>query len=420
MSSHRGILVAAAAGAALGIAANALGRNHPWLDFLLANVAAPVGQIFLRLLFMLVIPLLFSALVLGVAELDLADLGRMGARMLGYTVVVSAIAVALGIALVNLLGPGRGASAELLEAARHGATVKAAPAPGAADFAGFLAGLVPQNPVKAMADGDMLGVIVFSLVFGVGLAVTRSEGAERLRGAVEGLYDVSMTLVAGVLRLAPLGVGALLFAMTARLGGGLLRQLAAYVGVVLLGLGLHLFVVYSLSVKLFGGMSPRRFFRGSRVAILTAFSTASSNATLPTSLRVAEEDLGLPRRVARFVLTAGSAMNQNGTALFEGVTVLFLAQVYGVDMGVARQALVMGICVLAGVGTAGIPAGSIPVIAMILGLFGIPVEGLGLVLGVDRLLDMCRTTVNVTGDLAAAVYVAAGERADGIRHGEGA
>jgi DAACS family dicarboxylate/amino acid:cation (Na+ or H+) symporter len=169
--------------------------------------------------------------------------------------------------------------------------------------------------------------------------------------------------------------------------------------------------VYSLSVRFFGGMSPREFFRGVRLAMLTAFSTASSSATLPTAIKVAEENLKLPTHVARFVLTAGSAMNQNGTALFEGVTVLFLAQVYGVELDLVRQVVIVAICVLGGIGTAGVPAGSLPVVAMILGMFGVPPEGLALILGVDRFLDMCRTTVNVTGDLAAAVFVARGEGA---------
>jgi len=181
------------------------------------------------------------------------------------------------------------------------------------------------------------------------------------------------------------------------------------VGVVLLGLGLHMFVVYSLSVRFFGGRNPVQFFRDVRMAAITAFSTASSNATLPTALKVAEENLRLPPNVARFVLTAGASMNQNGTALFEGVTVLFIAQLFGVHLSLQEQLVVMFICVLGGIGTAGVPAGSLPVIAMILGMFRIPPEGLGLILGVDRLLDMCRTTLNVVGDLAAAVYVARGE-----------
>jgi DAACS family dicarboxylate/amino acid:cation (Na+ or H+) symporter len=200
-------------------------------------------------------------------------------------------------------------------------------------------------------------------------------------------------------------VAALLFTLTAQLGYAILWQLGRYVAVVVLGLALHQFVVYSLAVSALGRMSPWRFFRAIESAMIVAFSTASSNATLPTALRVGEERLRLPPNVARFVLTIGSTANQNGTALFEGVTVLFLAQFYGVELSLAQQALVVTICVLGGIGTAGVPAGSIPVVAMILGLVGVPIEGIGLILGVDRFLDMCRTTLNVTGDLAAAVVV---------------
>jgi len=393
------MLVAIVAGSAAGLLANATGAGAPWLEWTLANLAQPIGQIFLRLLFMLVVPVLFAALVVGVASLELEELGRMGLRMLGYTVVVSTVAVLIGLVLVNVIGPGRGASDALRELALQGTAVK----PGNATFS--LVGIVPSNPVKAAADGDMIGLIFFSLFFGVGLALVRTEATARLREAIEGLYEVSMKLIALVLRVAPVGVAALLFSMTARLGGDVLRQLAAFVGVVLAGLALQMFVVYSLSVRFLGGMRPVDFFRGSRVAIVTAFSTASSSATLPTALRVAEEELHLPPAVSRFVLTAGSAMNQNGTALFEGVTVLFLAQLFGVPLDLGQQMGVMGICILAGIGTAGVPAGSIPVVAMILQMYGIPLEGLGLILGVDRFLDMARTTVNVTGDLAAAVYV---------------
>lgn len=408
MTPQRKMLLGIAAGAILGLVANAVAPGARWLTLMVDYLTWPAGQIFLRLLFMLVIPVLFSALVMGVCELDLKHLGRLGAKTLGYTVVVSAVAVLIGLVLVNALRPGDGLP-EALRASARGAAVKAAAAPADTSPVALIVGMVPDNVVKAAASGDMLAIITFSLIFGVGLSLTRTEGAGRLRDAIQGLYDVSMRLIDGVLRLAPFGVAALLFTLTSRLGVQILGQLAAYVGTVLLGLGLHMFGVYSLSVRFLGGMSPRAFFRGARVAILTAFSTASSSATLPTALRVAEEELRLPPHVSRFVLTAGSAMNQNGTALFEGVTVLFLAQLYGVDLTLGKQAIVMVICILGGIGTAGVPGGSLPVVAMILGMFGIPPEGLGLILGVDRFLDMCRTVLNVTGDLAAAVYVAKGE-----------
>jgi len=411
MKQHQKMLLGIVIGTVAGIAANTLAGGQPWLEWVVTNITSLVGQLFLRLLLMLVVPLLFSALVMGICELDLKQLGRLGLRTMGYTVVISSIAVLIGLLLVNTLEPGKGLSDEARALAKKGASVQAAPAPNNTSVPSLIAAMVPSNPVEAAAKGDMIALIVFSLLFGVGLTLTDTPGARQLRDTIQGLYEVMMKLIDGVLKLAPYGVAALLFSMTARLGFGILMQVAAYVGVVLLALGLHMFVVYSLSVRFLGGRNPLTFFRDCRLAIVTAFSTASSSATLPTALKVAEENLKLPRHVARFVLTAGSAMNQNGTALFEGVTVLFLAQVFGVELSLPDQAVVMFICVLAGIGTAGVPAGSIPVIAMILGLFNIPSEGLALVLGVDRFLDMCRTTLNVTGDLAAAVYVARGEPA---------
>ncbi len=411
MKQHQKMLLGIVIGTVAGIAANTLAGGQPWLEWVVTNITNLAGQLFLRLLLMLVVPLLFSALVMGICELDLKQLGRLGLRTMGYTVVISSIAVLIGLLLVNTLEPGKGLSDEARALATKGAAVQAAPAPSNTSVPELIAGMVPRNPVEAAAKGDMIALIVFSLIFGVGLTLTGTPGARQLRDTIQGLYDVMMKLIDGVLKLAPYGVAALLFSMTARLGFEILMQVAAYVGVVLLALGLHMFGVYSLSVRFLGGRNPLTFFRDCRLAIVTAFSTSSSSATLPTALKVAEENLKLPRNVARFVLTAGSAMNQNGTALFEGVTVLFLAQVFGVQLSLPDQAVVMFICVLAGIGTAGVPAGSIPVIAMILGLFKIPPEGLALVLGVDRFLDMCRTTLNVTGDLAAAVYVSRGEPA---------
>ena len=414
MREQSRLLLGLVVGAALGLLARAVGGDAPWLAWILANVTRPIGQVFLRLLFMLVVPMIFSALVMGVADLELRHLGRLGVRALGYTVVISTIAVVIGLVLVNLFRPGEGMSDQVRELARTSIIPKAAAAPGDASASSLLVSIVPDNPVKAAANGDYLGLIFFALVFGIALGLTKTPAAERLKEVIAGLYEVTLVLIRGVLKVAPLGVAALLFGMTARLGFDVLRQLAAYVGVVVLGLAIHMFVVYSLSVRFFGGRNPVQFFRDVRLAAITAFSTASSNATLPTALKVAEEELRLPPNVARFVLTAGASMNQNGTALFEGVTVLFLAQLFGVHLDFQQQLVVMLICVLGGVGTAGVPAGSLPVVAMILGMFRIPPEGLGLILGVDRLLDMCRTTLNVVGDLAAAVYVARGEPVEDV------
>jgi DAACS family dicarboxylate/amino acid:cation (Na+ or H+) symporter len=408
------MLIGLVLGSSLGALAHALAGKAAWLELTVGYVTEPAGKIFLRLLMMLVVPLIVSALVLGVSGLgNLAELGRIGLRTLAYTVAVSSVAVLIGVGLVNALRPGD-ALAERARALSAGApAATTATAPSGMDF--FLS-LVPQNPVRAMADGDMLGLIVFSLLFGIALSLVSAQpGVARLREVLEGLYEVTMKLLAMVIELAPFAVACLLFTATARLGHDVLVSLGGYVLVVVTGLLLQQFGVYSASVAWLGRMSPRAFFSAARPAMLTAFSTASSNATLATSLLVAERDLHLPQHVSRFVLTLGSTANQNGTALFEGVTVLFLAQAFGVELTLGQQLLVVAICILGGIGTAGVPAGSIPVIVMILGMVGVPAEGIGLVLGVDRLLDMCRTTVNVTGDLAAAVVVAAGE-GGGTRH----
>jgi DAACS family dicarboxylate/amino acid:cation (Na+ or H+) symporter len=407
------MLIGLATGVVLGVIANLALGDSPALAWVIRHVTEPAGKIFLRLLFMLVIPLILSALALGVSGLgDVRRLGRIGLKTLAYTVVVSTVAVLLGVGMVNLFQPGSGLSPELRQ--RLAAQASAAPAPAAPAAAGntgvdFLVGLVPSNIIKAMGDGDMLAVMVFSLFLGVGLALTRTESARRLEEALQGLYDVVMRLLGMVIQVAPIGVACLLFTLTARLGFDVLRQLGAYVLVVVGALAIHQFVVYSLSVAWLGRMSPLFFFRSIRDAMVTAFSTASSNATLPTSLLVAEQNLKLPSHVSRFVLTIGSTANQNGTALFEGVTVLFLAQFFGIHLSIAQQISVCFVCVLGGIGTAGVPAGSIPVVVMILGMVGVPPEGIGMILGVDRFLDMCRTTLNVTGDLAAAVVVSRGE-----------
>jgi DAACS family dicarboxylate/amino acid:cation (Na+ or H+) symporter len=275
-------------------------------------------------------------------------------------------------------------------------------------IAELLVAIVPSNPVAAAANGDMLAFLVFALAFGIALATVRTEGGDALRRVIQGIFDVSMRLIELILKLAPIGVGALLLSMIARVGVAVIAQLGQYVLVVVGGLAIHMFVVYSALLKGVARVSPIWFFRQIRLVLTTAFSTASSNATLPTALRVAEHELKLPRDISRFVLTAGASMNQNGTALFEGVTVLFLAQAYNVHLGIWQQVAVMVISVLAGVGTAGVPAGSLPVIATILPPLGVPPEAVGIILGVDRLLDMCRTTVNVAGDLVLASIVPRG------------
>ncbi len=412
---HWKMLIGFLAGLALGLVAHYVaGADAPWVQWLTTYVTQPAGTLFLRLIFMLVIPLLFSALVIGVAEMgDVRSLGRVGWKTLGYTVLASTIAVGLGLLLVNWLQPGAGvdpvaAQAMLAQGADRAQEIAgmAASQPRGLDM---LLAIVPDNVVKAAAENTILAVMFFALMLGVGLVLTRSAATETLLRGIHGLFEVSMTLIGLVIRLAPYAVFCFMFNLAALFGWDLLGSLGKYVGVVVLALAIHLLVVYSIMLKTLAGWSPPRFFRSVQEAMLMAFSTASSNATLPVALRVADEKLGLPRKVSRFVLTVGATANQNGTALFEGVTVLFLAQFFGVDLTLGQQLTVMFVSILGGIGTAGVPAGSLPVVALICAMVGVPPEGLGLILGVDRFLDMCRTTLNVTGDLMLATVVARGE-----------
>jgi DAACS family dicarboxylate/amino acid:cation (Na+ or H+) symporter len=418
------MLIGFVVGLVAGLIVYSAQRDAAWVDTFTTYVTQPIGQIFLRLLFMLVIPLLFSALVVGISEMgEVRSLKRVGLRTLAYTVVVSAIAVVVSLAVVNLLQPGAGvdraAAAELLaqSAGRAGAIVKA----GTEQPSGIDAfiSIVPNNLVEAMGSNSaILSVMFFALFFGIGLLITDTPSARTLQRGFEGLFDVTMRLILVVIKLAPIAVACFMFNLAALFGWDLLIRLSAYVGVVLLALGIQMFIVYPILLATLGRKSPIAFFREVQEAAVMAFSTASSNATLPTALRVAEVKLKLPRRISRFVLTIGATANQNGTAMFEGVTVLFLAQFFGIELSLWQQLTVMLVCILGGIGTAGVPAGSLPVVALILAMVGIRPEAIALVLGVDRFLDMCRTTLNVTGDLVAAQVISAQEPRDEVVPGD--
>ncbi|MGV2494935.1 dicarboxylate/amino acid:cation symporter [Pelagerythrobacter aerophilus] len=406
------ILIGFVGGLVAGLLAYTFARDAAWIETIVTYVTNPIGQIFLRLLFMLVIPLLFSALVVGIAEMgEVKSLGKVGLRTLLYTVVVSSIAVAISITLVNLIKPGEGidpaAAAELLaEGAEGASSIVRASAESQAGVNQVIA-IVPSNVIAAMSSNDILAVMFFALFFGIGLLLVQTRRTETLKDAIEGVFEVAMKLIGFVIQLAPIAIFCFMFNLTAQFGWDLLFKLAAFVGVVLLALGIQMFGVFPAILKFVARKSPVAFFSETREASVMAFSTASSNATLPTALRVADAELGLPRRIARFVLTIGATANQNGTAMFEGVTVLFLAQFFGVELSLMDQAFVMLICILAGIGTAGVPGGSLPVIALILAGVGVDPAGIGLILGVDRFLDMCRTTLNVVGDLVAAQTISA-------------
>jgi Na+/H+-dicarboxylate symporter len=407
---HIKVLIGFALGTLLGLIVNWQGlQNGEFVQGVITYFAAPFGQIFLNLLFMLVVPLMFSALVLGVAELgDIASLGRLGWRTLMYTATVTGIAVGIGLLMVNLLQPGTHMDPELVQQAIAQNASGAAKTVVKLDLMELLISIVPHNVIAAAADDKQkLGVVFFALMFGIGLVLTQTPATQAFKQALQGVFEICMKLIGIVIRLAPYAVACFTFKLCANLGVDVILALGWFVATVLSALALHMFVVLPLWVRYMGGMPVRAFFRGSQEAILTAFATASSTATLPVTLRVAEENLKLPRKTSRFVLTVGASANHHGTALFEGVTILFLAQVSGMHLGLPQQLLVLLLCILGGIGTAGIPSGSLPVIAMICGAIGLDPAGIAIILGVNTFLDMCRTALNVTGDLATAVVVAA-------------
>ncbi len=419
MALHWQIILGLVVGGAAGLLVNILSIADTRAVGVARAIAEPLGQIFLRLIFMVVVPLVFSALALGVAGIgDLRRLGRLGLRTLVLALVLSAISVAIGITLANTIRPGdhlrQEKRQEIFE--RYGAKDASARALAEAKRAkplrDALLDVIPKNPLQEMVGaidgsspgGGMLAVIFFSLMFGIAITMAPERTGPLIR-VLEGVYDVVMVIIRLAMRLAPLGVGALVFSLTSAIGLDILVSLGWYVATVIAGLLLQLFGVYSIFVSAVARMHPMKFFKGITDAMVTAFATSSSNATLPTTLRVAEKDLRLRPEVSRFVLTVGATGNQNGTALFEGVTVLFLAQVFGVDLTLGQQISVVLMSILAGIGTAGVPGGSLPLVVTVLVSVGVPAEGIGIILGVDRLLDMCRTVLNVTGDVAIAACV---------------
>ncbi len=426
LATHTRILIGFVVGAGLGLIVNALGAPAdggavrelaPWATFLVDNVADPAGKIFLRLLLMIVVPIVVTSLTLGVAGIgNPRKLGRIGVRSFGWTLVISGVSVLLGLTLANTVRPGERVPQEIrdrlfaAQAKSAEGAVAGALRSNEKSAAQSIVELVPDNPFAAAAKTppDMLALMVFSVVLGIALAAAGKAG-EPFSAFLESFFAVLQKVIALVMVLAPFGVGALLFAMTARFGFSLLTGLAAFVLTVRAGLAFHLFVFYSVLLKLVAKVSPREFFRRVRTVMATAFATSSSNATLPTALRTAEDRLNIPNEIASFVLTVGATANQNGTALFEGVTILFLAQLFGVDLTISQQLVVLGMAILAGVGTAGVPSGSIPFIIIVLQTIGVPPAGIAVILGVDRLLDMCRTVPNVVGDLVLATIVARGE-----------
>ncbi len=414
MPLHVKILTGLVLGAVGGTLSNLVFKGSPQLTWLVDNVLQPVGQIFLRMLFMVVVPLVFTSVTLGVASLgDPRRIGRIGLKTLGFFLATTALAVTLGLTISNSVRPGDSIdqpTRDALMAEFSGqAGERVAQAQGEIFGVNTFVNIVPRNPVQAAAGGDMLGLIFFSLIFGLALTMLPGDKSAPVMSLLDSIASTVMVIIGFAMKLAPIGVFGLIFTVTAKFGYQFLQSLLLYVVTVLAGLAFHQFVIIPGLARLLGGVKPLDFLRAVRDQMITAFSTSSSNATLPTSIRVATENLGVPKEVAGFVLPLGATMNMNGTALFEGMTVLFLAQVFGIDLSLGTQVIVVIMSVITAVGVAGVPSGSIPLLVMVLGMVGVPGEGIALILGVDRILDMCRTVPNVTGDVLASLWVTKSE-----------
>jgi DAACS family dicarboxylate/amino acid:cation (Na+ or H+) symporter len=422
LALHTRILIGLAVGVIAGVSVNfAFGGDHPRVAWVIDNITQPIGQLFLRLLLMIVVPLVFSSLVVGVAGIgDIRKLGRVGLKSFAYCLVISAISVVIGLTLANTIKPGKRidptTSAALQQRYATDATktvedAKKASTATPKPLMAVVETIVPKNPVFAVAgeNPNMLHLMFFALVIGIAITLIPVRITAPLLRGLEALYEITAKIIEMIMKFAPYAVACLLFNNTARFGLDLLQALGWFVVTVLVGLSLHMFGVYSLSVYFLSRLSPLDFFRRIKTVILTAFSTSSSNATLPTALKISEENLGVPQEINSFVLTVGATANQNGTALYEGVTVLFLAQLAGVDLSLGQQLMVVYLAILGGIGTAGVPSGSIPFIIGVLVTIGVNPALIAIILGVDRILDMCRTTLNVVGDITAATYVARSE-----------
>jgi len=403
------VLLGLAAGAAFGVLANRFDLS----EFVLAYIK-PIGTAFVSLISMVVVPLVFASLLVGTASLkDIRKLGRIGAKTLVFYLCTTAVAITIGLLLANSLQPGAGVSEEarqnLMEAAGGSERLQMEPTAGEPSIKEVLLNIIPTNPVRAFVEGQMLQIIFFALLMGVCLTLIPLQRAQPVIGFFEGVNDVIVKMVHIIMKLAPYGVFALIAAVVADLGLGILVMLIKYAVVVVAGLLVHALIVYSSAIKIFSKLGVASFFRGIRPAQLIAFSSSSSSATLPVTMQCTQENLGVSRSVCSFALPLGATINMDGTAVYQGVSTVFLAQLYGMDLNIAQQLAIVLTATLASIGTAGTPGAGIVTLAIVLRSIGIPLEGIGMIMGVERILDMCRSVVNITGDASCAVVVAASE-----------
>ncbi len=412
MRLHNKILIGLVAGAVVGVGANLISSTTGatgWTESV--QKLEPIGTAFIRLITMIVVPLVVASLVGGAASLgDLGTLGRIGGKTIAFYLTTTAVAVTIGLVLSNVIQPGSGldqvAQQQLLQEFGGDAQSRIELAQEAPGIIQVLLSMIPRNPVGAAANGDMLPLIVFSLLFGAAAAGLPEDKKRPLLGFFDGVNEVSMKIIHWIMLVAPYAVFALIASITARFGMDILRSLLVYSITVVAGLLIHALFTYGMIIRFLSRLSVKKFYSAVRDAQILAFSTSSSNATLPVSMTAAQENLGVSNRVSSFVLPLGATINMDGTALYQGVAVMFIAQVFGIDLSWTQQLMVVLTATLASVGAAGVPSAGIITLALVLTQAGVPETGIALILGVDRILDMCRTTVNVTGDLTATTFIA--------------
>ncbi|ADY26171.1 sodium:dicarboxylate symporter [Deinococcus proteolyticus MRP] len=391
------ILAALIAGLLVGLLFNFLAPSLPFLTTINTQVFGTIGNLFMSALKLLVVPLVFVSLVVGTTSLsDPAKLGRLGVGTMLFYLATTAFAIVLALVGAKIVNPGLGVNMAMPSGYE---------APQAPPVSEVLVGIIPSNPVAALAEGNMLQIIFFAILLGLAIMLSGKPG-ERIKAAFEDWNHVVMQIVNIVMVFAPIGVFALMAGVVAKLGFESLAPLLKYFMTVLVVLLIHLFVSYPLLLRLFSGLNPFTFIKKMRPAMLFAFSTSSSNATIPVNLRTAREALGVPNQISSFTIPLGATINMDGTAIMQGVAVIFISQVYGIDLTLAQLGTVVIMAVLASVGTAGVPGVGLVMLATVLTQVGVPVEGIAMIIGIDRLLDMTRTAVNITGDAAVTAIMA--------------
>ena len=405
------ILIGLVLGIIVGIVANQL-KITPFFS----TYIKPFGTAFIRLISMVVVPLVFASLFVGTASLnDIRKLGRIGGKTIAYYLCTTAIAIIIGLVLANIFKPGSGLTKATQEQllANYSAEAQtkidtALKKPGIAET---LIDIIPTNPIRSLAEGEMLQIIFFALILGIAITLLPQEKGALVIKFSDGVNEAMIKLVHIIMEFAPYGVFALMATIIGEFGLGILGPLFKYSIIVIVGLILHVAITYTLALKLLtkARVNLRRFYRGIRPAQLIAFSSSSSSATLPVTMECVEENLGVSKEISSFVLPLGATINMDGTALYQGVAAVFIAQVFGMDLTVGQQLTIVLMATLASIGAAGVPGVGMITLTMVLKQIGIPLEGIALILGVDRILDMCRTIVNITGDATCATVVAFSE-----------